>query len=185
MRRMDLVPWLWLGILLLLSINVSVATLAPSFPVNLTHPAFLNNYECTQESYSQLSYHTPSKTANTMHPLILGMPNSGVVWMRDIIEQITKKYGGTIGHANGSANMNYAHLFPNGVACNAVCCMCSWTSFCVLIFVLCVCRKQIILLARTQIWSKWASLDPFMESSSSTRRWRSTAEQEASITCVI
>jgi hypothetical protein len=73
---------------------------------------------CTLEQYQALSYH-PVKN-DVRQPLLLGMPSSGVVWMRDILEQVTRKYGGTVGHANGSANLNYQELFPYGTACNAV-----------------------------------------------------------------
>jgi hypothetical protein len=50
---------------------------------------------CNEYSYKTKTY-LPIKSARKM-PLLLGMPNSGVVWMRDILEQFTGAYTGSVG----------------------------------------------------------------------------------------
>jgi hypothetical protein len=107
----------YIGWIILLVINGALLIVTTVSAIEIPGP---NNEPCTRESYQQLTYHYPNMNSMVRQPVILGMPNSGVVWMRDIVEQISRKYGGTIGHWNGSANTNYEHLFPNGTACNSV-----------------------------------------------------------------
>jgi hypothetical protein len=95
---------------------VRAAGPASDEPLSAVGPTAEGYAHCTQKAYESLSYHPNNN--DIKQPLLLGMPNSGVVWMRDILEQISRKYGGTIGHANGSSNLNYEALFPYGIACN-------------------------------------------------------------------
>jgi hypothetical protein len=50
---------------------------------------------CSEASYLAKTFH-PTKNSRKV-PLLLGMPNSGVIWMRDIVEQFTGKYTGSVG----------------------------------------------------------------------------------------
>jgi hypothetical protein len=78
-----------------------------------------DSWQCNQDEYNAVTYHPLKNDIKQL--LLLGMPNSGVVWMRDMLEQMTRRYSGTIGNADGSSNDEYSSLFPYGGNCSARC----------------------------------------------------------------
>jgi hypothetical protein len=78
-----------------------------------------DSWQCSQDEYNAVAYHPLKNDIKQL--LLLGMPHSGVVWMRDMLEQMTRRYSGTIGYADGTSNNEYSSLFPYGGNCSARC----------------------------------------------------------------